>query len=242
MAEGGSMSTNLTGTLVALLRAMRQAERDVFGGLPPEARDRPLREGDWSPKDHQAHLTAWKARQANRYAAARAGQEPSEMSDDEIQSINDEQHAARADWDWDAISQEADEVTERLIREIADTDPDVIAGSERLIQGSFGNGPFHAMEHFGWLLQADVGADANRIAAFVDETQRLVGEGQLPDRDMAIATYNVACFQALAGNLDAARPLLRRAFKLDPELASWAKEDTDLTALRDELEELAGPA
>jgi hypothetical protein len=236
------MSTDLTGTLVALLRSMREAERDVFGGLDPEVRDRPMRDGDWSPKDHQAHLTAWKARQANRYAALRAGSEPAELSDDDIESINAEQQAARADWDWEAISREADEVSERLIREISATDPATIAGSERLIQGSFGNGPFHAIEHFGWLREAGVGADASRIAAFVDETQRMVEEGQLPDRDMAVATYNVACFQALAGNLDAARPLLRRAFGLDPELADFAREDTDLTALREELAELAGQA
>ena len=236
------MSTDLTGTLVALLRAMRQAERDVFGGLDPEIRDRPMREGDWSPKDHQAHLTAWKARQANRYAAVRSGDELPEMSDDQIQSINDEQHAARADWDWDAISQEADEVTERLIREISDTGEHELAASERLIQGTFGNGPFHALEHFGWLRQAKVGADEARIAAYLDETQRIVEDGGLPDRDAATAAYNVACYQALAGDLDAARPLLRRAFQLNPELATFAREDSDLTALRGELEELARKA
>ena len=49
------------------------------------------------------------------------------MSDDAIQAINAEQQAARADWDWEAISQEADEVTERLIREISDTDPAELA-------------------------------------------------------------------------------------------------------------------
>ena len=236
------MSTDLTGTLVALLRSMRAAEGDVFGGLDPEVRDRPLRDGDWSPKDHQAHLTAWKARQANRYADARRGVEPAEMSDDEIQAINAEQQAARADWDWEAISQEADEVTDRLIREISDTGADELARSERLIQGTFGNGPFHAMEHFGWLRQANVGADESRIAAYLDETQQIVERGGLPDRDAATAAYNVACFQALAGRLDAARPLLRHAFELNPELMTFAKEDTDLTALRDELDELAAPA
>lgn len=236
------MSTDLTGTLVALLRAMRDAERDVFGGLDPEVRDRPLRDGDWSPKDHQAHLTAWKARQANRYADARRGEEPAEMSDDQIQSINEEQQAARADWTWEAIDQEADEVSERLIREISATDPDELARSERLVQGTFGNGPNHAMEHFGWVRQAQIGADEARIVAYMDETQRLVEAGDLPDRHAATAVYNVACFQALAGRLDAARPLLRRAFHLNPELATFAREDTDLAALRDELDELAGPA
>jgi hypothetical protein len=233
------MSTDLTATLVTLLGSMREAERDVFGGLDPDVRDRPLREGDWSPKDHQAHLTAWKARQANRYADARRGEEPGEMSDDQIQTINAEQQAARADWDWDAISKEADEVSERLIREISGTDPDELARSDRLIQGTFGNGPFHAFEHFGWVQQAGVGADASRIAAYLDETQRIVEGGGLPERDAAAAAYNVACFQALAGRLDEARALLRRAFQLNPELADWAKEDTDLTALRDELPELA---
>jgi hypothetical protein len=236
------MSNDLTGTLVALLRSMRQAERDVFGGLDAEIRDCPLRDGDWSPKDHQAHLTAWKARQANRYADARHGEEPGEMPEDEIQAINTQQQAARADWDWEAISKEADEVSERLIREVSTIDPDVLASSERLVQGTFGNGPFHAFEHFGWVEQANVGADAGRIAAYLDETAQIVERGQLPDRDKAAAAYNVACFQALAGRIDAARPLLRRAFQLNPELAEWAKEDTDLTALRGELEELTARA
>ena len=236
------MSTDLTGTLVALLRSMREAERDVFGGLDPEVRDRPLREGDWSPKDHQAHLTAWKARQANRFADARRGEEPPEMSDDQVQSINAEQQAARSDWDWDAISLEADEVNDRLIREITTTDPDELAKSDRLVQGTFGNGPYHAFEHFGWVQQADIGADDARIRAYLDETQQIVERGQLPERDAAAAAYNVACFQVLAGRLDDARPLLRRAFQLNPELAGWAKQDTDLTALRDELDELTGRA
>jgi hypothetical protein len=233
------MGTDLTATLVALLRAMRAAERDIFGGLDPAVRDAPLRQGDWSPKDHQAHLTAWKARQANRYVASRAGEQPAEMSDDDIQSINAEQQAARADWDWEAISQEADEVSERLIDEISATDPGELSHSERLITGTFGNGPFHAFEHFGWLREADVGADTERIAAYLAETQRIIEVGELPDRDAATAAYNVACFQVLAGNLDGARPLLRRAFSLDPGLAEFAQQDTDLAALRDELDQLA---
>ena len=236
------MSTGLTDTLVALLRSMREAERDVFGGLEPQVRDLPLREGDWSPKDHQAHLTAWKARQANRYAGARRGDEPAEMSDDEIQAINTEQQAARADWGWDAISQEADEVSEQLIREISATEPDTFVTSERLIRGTFGNGPLHAMEHFGWVREADIGADAQRMAAYMEETQRIIETGGLPDRDTAAGFYNVACYQALAGNIDAARPLLRRAFQVDPELAEFAKQDSDLTALRDELDSLAAGA
>ena len=55
----------LIAALVDQLQAMRQAERDIFGGLDPQVRDRPLRPNDWSPKDHQAHLTAWKGSRLN---------------------------------------------------------------------------------------------------------------------------------------------------------------------------------
>jgi hypothetical protein len=240
--DGGTMGNELHDVLVTGLRMSRDAERDVFDELDPTVRDRPLREGDWSPKDHQAHLTAWKARQANRFAAANRGEEPEQTAEGETDAINAELHAARANWTWDAITQEADEVSERLIREISATDQDLLVRRGRLIGGTFGNGAFHALEHFRWLLEADVGVNAARVASFVDELSELVSRGGLPDADAGAGMYNIACHYALSGRLDAARPLLRKAFRLSPDLATFALEDTDLTALRGELEALAAPA
>src|SRR5687768_9743400 len=120
------MAEAVIDSLVAYLRSMREAERDIFGALDPAVRDRPLREGDWSPKDHQAHLTAWKARQANRYAGARQGEDPSTAVDGETDVINAELQAARADWTWEAIAEEADEVSDRLIREVSTTTPEML--------------------------------------------------------------------------------------------------------------------
>ena len=71
--------------------------------------------------------------------------------------------ASRADWTWDAVAAEADEVSEQLESEIRETDPDLIARSERLLAGTLGNGAFHAMTHFGWLVDAEIGVD--RIAS-----------------------------------------------------------------------------
>ena len=236
------MTDAVIDSMVAFLRVTREAERDVFGALDAGVRDQPMREGDWSPKDHQAHLTAWKATQANRYAAARRGDDPGQAAVDETDAINAELQAARADWSWDAIVEEADEVNERLIREISVTTPETLARYDRLIGGTFGNGPFHAMEHFGWLEQANIGADSARIAAFANELGKVADRGGLSDRDIGVAYYNIACYHALAGRLDEARPFLRRAFQLSPDLAEFATEDTDLTALRGELKELAKPA
>jgi hypothetical protein len=223
--------------LLAHLRVTRQAERDMFGRLDPAIRDRPMREGDWSPKDHQAHLTAWKGRQADRVEAARLGREP--VTDDrEDDEINAELQATRADWDWKSISAEADEVSERLEAELRAIDPALLHASDRLVGGTFGNGPFHVLTHFGWLAEAKVGADEGRIATFVDEIEGLVSNGSLSDKDRGTGLYNMACAHVLAGRLDRARALLREAFGLRPELRDWAKEDPDLASLRTELAQL----
>jgi hypothetical protein len=223
-----------------ILRTTRQAERDLFGSLDAAVRDAPLRDGDWSPKDHQAHLTAWKARQADRLAAARAGEElPPSIPDTETDAVNAELHATRVDWTWEAIEREADAVTQRLSDELLATDSDRLLANPQLVDGTFGNGAFHAQQHFSWLLAADVGLDADRVLRFGDEIERLVRDSGLPARDQATAIYNTACFMAVNGHPDQARPRLREAFALRPELLDWARQDSDLVTLRDELEALS---
>jgi hypothetical protein len=106
------------------------------------------------------------------------------------------------------------------------------------VGSTFGNGPFHALTHFGWLIEADVGTDQQRVGTFIDEEERLLRAEGLPDRDRALGLYNLACAHALAGRLERARPLLGEAFGLRPDLRDWAQQDTDLDALRGELASL----
>ncbi len=222
---------------------MRRAERDLFGALDPSVRDAPIRPGDWSPKDHQTHLTAWKARQARRFAAAREGVEIPAVEDGaETDELNAELQASRADWGWDAVAAEADQVSEQLENEIRETDPELIARSERLLAGTLGNGAFHAMTHFGWLVDAEIGVDRARVHEYVDDVVSQIRASQLPPSDAGAGIYNAACYRALHGQLDEARELLREAFQLDPELIAWSKQDDDLIAMRDQLDELADPA
>ena len=224
----------LVASLVGQLQSMRHAERDIFGALDPAIRDRPMRPGDWSPKDHQAHLTAWKARQANRIRAARLG-EAFPTDDRETDAINAELQAARVDWPWPEIVREADEVMERLEAEIRATGSKVLVESQRLIGQIYGNGPSHAMTHFAWLAAEGIGVDEARVTAFVDEHERQLMSAPLPDTDRGVGLYNLACAHSVAGRLDRARPLLRTAFQLRPDLAEFALQDPDLVTLRDEL-------
>ena len=230
----------LTDDLAATVEATRLAERELFGGLDAAVRERPIREGDWNPQDFQAHLTAWKSRQADRYAAVREGRQlPAPMESEEEDALNEELRAARAQWGWDALVKEADAVTERLVGEIRQADPAALRASDRLIPGTFGNGVLHALTHFRWLLEAGVPLDASRVAAFASEAAELVSAAAIPDRDRAVGWYDVACFRALTGDADAARALLRRAFAANPELVEFARTDADLATLAGELDALS---
>jgi hypothetical protein len=220
---------------------MRVAEREIFGSLEPEIRDRPMRPNDWSPKDHQAHLTAWKGIQAGRIRATARGETPP-FTGRETDEVNAELQATRADWSWPQVAGEADEVSERLEAEIRAAGSAMLIASGGLIGGIFGNGSSHAITHFGWLVDAGVGVDESRVATFVDDHERLIDVDALPDFDRGVGLYNVACAHAVAGRLDRARPFLREAFRLRPDLAEFAKEDPDLVGLRDELPSLAAGA
>lgn len=234
-----SQDDPLVAALVEQLRSMREAERDVFGALDAAVRDRPMRPGDWSPKDVQAHLTAWKRIQTDRMRAAANGETftPDPRETDEL---NAALQAERADWDWAAISEEADATSDAFESEIRAAVPQVLKETDGLIGRIYGNSATHALTHFAWLVQAGIGVDEKRVADFLDEHARHLGTAPLPDADRGVALYNMACAHAVAGRLDRARPLLRDAFAVRPDLAEFAKEDPDLVELRGELSALAG--
>ena len=239
----GFPSDQLAEDLALAVEATRRAERDLFGAMDRAARERPIREGDWTPQDHQAHLTAWKGRQAERFDAAREGREiPATTEGEETDAINAELRAERAGWAWDDLVREADDISERLARSIRATDAGAIVDSNRLIGGTFGNGVLHALVHFRWLAEAGTGIDEARIRAFARETERLVRVESIPGVDRAVGLYDLACHYALTDGLDEARSLLREAFRLRPDLVEYAPTDADLTALHGELGSLASGA
>jgi len=68
-----------------------------------------------------------------------------------------------------------------------------------------------------------------------DKAAELVASG-LPDHpDNPSLLYNLGCFEALAGDHDAATAHVQRALELDPELREHAASDSDLDSIRDRL-------
>ncbi|MFL5915405.1 MAG: TPR end-of-group domain-containing protein [Gaiellaceae bacterium] len=87
-------------------------------------------------------------------------------------------------------------------------------------------------------------ADSYRQAGRHDEGRAIMEQLIAEKPDYWATTYNAACFEALAGNADAAFEHLRRAKELDAEgdSAQYFREDSDLDPIRDDprFQELLG--
>ncbi len=245
MTDDAPGHTPLHDDLVEMLTATCAAERDVFGMLEPAVRDAPRLIGEWSAKDVLAHLAAWRAIEAHRLETGwdrqsgedAAGSSGLAESEDEA---NARIQAQRADWPWEQVVSEAEASIDALVASIRGTPAETLRKSERLVAGIGSNGANHAIGHL-----ADVAPLANgdaRFRAFADEIEAILLRGRLPDRDAGVMLYNIACFNALAGQLAEARRLLVDAFGRRQDLLEWALQDPDVAALRDELPGLAASA
>lgn len=227
-------AAGLRAGLIDGIRAARATERDVLAALDPVRRDAAAANGGWSPKDVQAHLTAWKARTGERLRALRVGlSEPIEVETDEA---NAKFHADRSGWGWDQVLADADTTTDELVAEIEAAADETVA-LPRISGTIMGNGSEHTLTHLA-PIAAEAGLES-RTLELADTITAIIDRGGWPSRAAAYARYNLACFHALRGNLDVARSLLRQALPEQEELRGFAPADDDLIALRDEIPALA---
>jgi hypothetical protein len=217
--------------LVAALQAAAETEREVFAAVAPAERDVPPADGGWSPKDVLAHLAAWRGHQVARMRAVREGHdEPADGR--ETDAINAVIHAERANWTWARVLRDAEATADALLAEVEAASDDTLA-NDRINGTIMGNGPEHELTHLSGV--AARGGLEGRVGALADTIVTIVDRGGWPDRAAAYARYNLACFHALGGRLDAARDLLRQALAEREDLRAFAPDDADLIALRDEL-------
>lgn len=71
-------------------------------------------------------------------------------------------------------------------------------------------------------------ADAPYRAGDYERAVAIASEGLADHPEHGGLNYQIACYQALAGNRDAAARHLRVAFASDPRTRAWADEDPDL--------------
>jgi hypothetical protein len=227
----------LQADIVAMLEAMRTAERALFDGVPAGARETPGAIGEWSVKDVRAHLAAWRAIEARRLAARAAGHgaEPMDPAPDApIDEANAMLHDLHAGLSWDAVAADAEASVDALIAAVELSTTDVLCECDDWsVAGIGANGVNHAVGHLPEI--ADVARGDAHFVAFARELEAILGGGHLPPRDSGVILYNIACARALAGDLDDARRLLLAAFARRHDLRELATRDPDLAALHGEM-------
>ena len=141
-------TTDLRAGLIESLRACRDAEREIFGALDPATRDAPGPDGAWSAKDHLAHLSAWRNRQAIKMAAAREGRDDPGLPSEVLDETNAFFHAERADWTWDEVNADAATTLVAFIAEIGAASDEALA-DQKVLGPILGDGPEHDLAHLG---------------------------------------------------------------------------------------------
>src|SRR6266545_2514715 len=123
-------TTPLQADLDALLLVARAAERDLFAMLDERARDTAGTIGEWSAKDVQAHLAAWRAIEARRLEA-QAAHDDSLTAGDPVTSApvdesNADIHARYADWAWEMVERDAEASVDALIAAVGRSSTDAL--------------------------------------------------------------------------------------------------------------------
>jgi len=236
-------TTTLQDDLIAMLRATRLAERDLFAMLDEEAVMRPSTVGDWSAKDVQLHLAAWRGIEARRLDATRRGQ-PFDPSDPPLDAPVDESnaalHAQHADLSWADAEREADASVDALLGAIGQSSTEMLCECHDSIAGIGVNGVNHAIAHLSDV--AGLAGGQQRYDVLARQVEAVLHRGHLPPRDAGVLLYNIACHYAMGGQLDEARRVLRTAFAQRHDLVEIASDDEDLLAIRDDIPSLADPA
>jgi hypothetical protein len=191
--------------------------------------------GRWSAKDHLAHLSWWRDRNAALMDGVRTGGElPPPVEDDEQ---NDIVYKAYRDRPLAEIQAEARQSWDHLaaaIESCSEADlmrPHPYAPGQTLLDTVPANGHGHLGQHLMfWYLESGDEAAAEKAQVWAHDLERAAS----PDaKRRAYASYNLACFYGRVGRVEPAVPLLRESFEDAPDLVEWALRDTDLDRIRD---------
>lgn len=220
----------LQSDLIAMLRAMREVERDLFDAQLGRG-DPPLDDAGWTARDVLGHLAAWRAIEARRLLGSPLTDDP--LPGDPIDASNADLRAARTELTDGELRAEADASVAALVDAIRGSSTEALCECDQLAAGIGANGINHAIGHLSDLSRA-AGDDA-RYPAFGVEVERILRRNHLPPRDSGVMLYNLACHSALTGRTDDALRRLAIAFARRPDLRTLAGDDPDLASVRGEL-------
>jgi hypothetical protein len=221
--------------LLELIEFERDVERKLFADLGDEMRVH----GDWdrwAPKDVVAHTTSWKSYLLGQLQALDGVIFAAGVETEVANRRTFDRNAARS---WEEICGESETVTGQIIASVASLDEQTLFDPARFpeLEGGtlaariLGNAYDHPLYHLMPLYVAH-GA-APRVVEIQEEAARKRIELDPSPASRALALYNLACYQALAGNASRAIELLRESLPLREDLIAFSRGDPDLDSLRE---------
>lgn len=223
---------DLRGVIIGLLGFAAAEEQILLAASDPAEPGDATR---WAAVPLIAHNTEFKRQQLQRLEAIRLGRAPAEFG--EVDHHSGQVYLGYLAQPAAGVAADSSRVTGELIASLtmisdADlTDParhTWLRGRQLWLQ-LIVRGFWHPTGHLAEYYQAH--DHPNRAVALATHSVLTATYLGAPDPARGMATYNLACAQAVAGQLDQAAATLRQAITLNPDLTSNARRDKDLAAL-----------
>ncbi len=225
-------------TLLNLVQKAYQIEQAFVRDLTEHQRNQTGSNENWSAKDLVAHNAAWKQRHTENVLAVQRGEAGTQI--DNYDHENEKVYMENRERSWEEVLQNAKDVQQMLTQVVSDLPLETLEKqgyfhwqAERpLWRSIYGYGFAHPIVHLaehdrnrGEKQQA-----ANLIKQLVEAMQSLAA-GTGADWQGGIQ-YNLACYHALSGEIEAGITELRKALEINPDFREWVEQDQDLEALR----------
>jgi tetratricopeptide (TPR) repeat protein len=214
-----------------LVDALSEAERFAIGTVD-----------HWAAKDMVAHLVV---SQADVVETLIAPDRPAPPQRD-FNEVNAENFERYRHTPWADILAEWERGHARLMERLQAMSEEELdapfqfswqAQPQPMWRGIVGSGHTHPIVHLAQFYIER--GDLDRAIHIQEQSaQGLVALDDSPAQQGTVL-YNLACFYALGGAKDKALAKLEQAFKLNPNLASWSKQDSDLARLHADAAYLA---
>jgi hypothetical protein len=231
----GGIFMSIKAQIIQLAEQVQQEEIKFIDTLSDEEKNQIGKVDDWSVKDMLVHISVWKGIMAERLDGGDSFE--GIKVDPDFENTNVEIYEKYSNASWPEV--------EQLVRSCHNA---MAAGIERLEEADLGSTDRYPWQDDQVLWQRIYGTEIIHPALHISEKYIRRGEVEpareliesvsekaleLSDEDAwkGAQHYNIACYQALAGEREAALEKLKTAFPLRPELVHWSQEDTDLESL-----------
>jgi len=191
----------------------------------------------WAALPVVAHNTEFRRQQVQRLRAIRTGQAPPEFAEADHRSAA--LYAELSAQTSDSVARDSWRVSGELLEEVRSASADDLLDPSRhpWLRGRqlwlqvIVRGFWHPTGHLGEYYLSH--GQADRAVALAEQAMALTASVGAPDQARGMASYNLACARAGAGQLDDAATAVAEAIALNPDVAANAARDPDLASLRD---------